>query len=101
MGCKHSKALTANFHYNVNVTVTYLTNSGPFCERYQGNVWIKFYQDGVDFLKTHNHINALGVTVSLMLLGYVNHITLNVTVVHLVNKTQKFFSTNFILIRQY
>lgn len=36
-----------------------------------------------------------------MLLGYVNHITLNVTVVHLVNETQKFFSTNFILIRQY
>lgn len=53
------------------------------------------------FSETHNHINALGITVSLMLLGYVNHITLNVTVVHLVNETQKFFSTNFILIRQY
>lgn len=54
MGCKHSKALTANYHYNVNVTVTYLTNSGPLCERYQANVWIKLYQDGVYFLKDIN-----------------------------------------------
>lgn len=40
MGCKHSKALTANYHYNVNVTVTYLTNSGPFGSNFTETAFI-------------------------------------------------------------